>query len=439
MLQNVRKFWSGTLGLPASVDGVKSLFGVSLYRNAMYLITNYAVLGLTGFFFWIAAARLYPTTFVGLASSAISAVGLLTLISTLGFDFALIRFLPGAGENKKSMITSASTISGLAAIAAALVFIAGINIWSPALKPLRDNLVYLFAFIIFALMNTLQALNAQCFVAARTSRYVMVQGLMIGLLRFIPLVLLVAYSKDLGIFLSWGAAVTLTVIIAVLFFLPRVYPGVSLLPSVRKNVVGPILKFSLANYFGNIFWSIPQTILPIMVVNLLGAEQNAYFYIGWSIAGVVFMVPLGASYSLLAEASHDEQKIGVEVKKSLKLTFVILVPIIILLLFLGNFVLLLFGRVYSEKALDLLRLLSVSALPLSLNYIYFTVRRIEKKMFSVILLTVLIAVATLVSSYFLMKSMGIMGAALGWLACQTAAALFALPYLWRRFFKKSPA
>jgi hypothetical protein len=51
-------------------------------------------------------------------------------------------------------------------------------------------------------------------------------------------------------------------------------------------------------------------------------------------------------------------------------------------------------------------------------------------------MTAFIAGATLASSYFLMSPLGILGVALSWLVCQTAAALFTAPYLWHRFFKR---
>ncbi len=114
-----------------------------------------------------------------------------------------------------------------------------------------------------------------------------------------------------------------------------------------------------------------------------------------------------------------------------------MVPAVIILLILGDNILLLFGRVYSEKALELLWILAVSALPLSINHIYFTIKRVEKKMKSVIWLTGFIALATLVISYFLLPVMGFKGAGLGWLLSQGTAALLTLPYLWTKFFTRT--
>ena len=433
----MKKTDSHTSGLTAIKEGFSSLFRLSLYRNAFYLMLNSAIYALTGFFFWIVAARLYPPEVVGLASSVIAAIGLLSLLSTLGLDYGLLRFLPAAGDEAREMINSGFTISGAVTVLSALIYLAGLGIWSPALLPIRNNPLFLFSFIVFALANTLQTFNSQSFIAARQSLFIMIQGSIIAWLRFVPLVLLATSFQKFGIVAAWGSCVVLSVIIAITFFQPLAYQGHRPFPSINKEVLRRMLHFSFANYIGNILWTIPSLVLPIMIINLLGPGENAYFYIGWAITGIVFMIPAAISLSLLAEAAHDENKLVLELKRGLQLIFLLMTPVIIILLLSGRFFLQFFGKVYLENGLQLLWILAISAIPLSLNYVYITIRRVEKKMQSVIWFSAFIAVATLVSSYFLLRVMGIKGAGVGWLASQSVAALFTLPYLWRRLFKKA--
>jgi O-antigen/teichoic acid export membrane protein len=88
----VKATLAGAFKAVTSKEGLKSLYLVSLYRNALYLMVYYLATGLTGFLFWAVTARLYPAEEVGLASSVISAMGLLALLSTLGLDYGIIRF-----------------------------------------------------------------------------------------------------------------------------------------------------------------------------------------------------------------------------------------------------------------------------------------------------------------------------------------------------------
>lgn len=106
-----------------------------------------------GLFFWIVVARFYTEDEVGLGAAIISAICLLALLSRLGLDFALIRFLPKA-EKPVDMISSCFVLSGIVALALAAIFIAGLNLWSPALGLIREDAIFSLAFVFFALCWT---------------------------------------------------------------------------------------------------------------------------------------------------------------------------------------------------------------------------------------------------------------------------------------------
>ena len=404
-------------------EGLKSLYGVSLYRNAVYLMLSSAVGAATGFFFWMVAARLYPVEGVGLASAAISAVGLLALLSTLGLDYGLIRFLPNSGEKANKIINSCFTIGGIAAIALSLIFLAGLPFWSPALLSIRGHPVFFAAFVIFTAIITLQSFTRQTFVAERKAEFALWQGLIFGLLRFIPLVALASFFHTFGIFASWGVASSVAVATSIFLFIPRAQTGYFPFPVVKKEVVNEMAHFSAANYIATLIGGMPHFILPLMVINLLGAEQNAYFYIGYAIANILLTVPIAASFSLFAEGSCDEESLARNVARTLKLVLVILIPAIVIIFVLGDKILLLFGEAYSENATRLLWCLALSAFPASINSIYFSKKRVEKRMRSVVILNVIAAVAILGLSYFLLPTMGIVGAGV---ACLIGRGLVSL-------------
>ena len=102
-----------------------------LYTNSISLMANSVASSALGFVFWVLAARLYPVEAVGLGSAVLSAASLLTFIATLGLGAGLIRYLPGARSNATALINACFTISSLAALVAALIFLVGIPLWSP--------------------------------------------------------------------------------------------------------------------------------------------------------------------------------------------------------------------------------------------------------------------------------------------------------------------
>ncbi len=101
----------------------------------------------------------------------------------------------------------------------------------------------------------------------------------------------------------------------------------------------------------------------------------------------------------------------------------ILVPMVIVILATADWLLLLFGGAYSENATTLLRILTISALPLAVNLVYLGIKRVEKKLKVIVGLSVFAAVATLGLSYLLLPRMGIDGVGIAWLISQGAIAL----------------
>jgi O-antigen/teichoic acid export membrane protein len=407
-----------------SRDGVKNLYQVSLYRNAVYLVVYSAASNLTGVLFWIVVARLYDTEAVGLASAAISAIGFVVLFSSLGLDYGIVRFLPGAGSRTGDIINSCFTTTGLLSVILAGIFLAGLEVWSPALLSIRESPAFLASFIILSLVVTVSQLAIQVFIARRRAGFALTQGLVFGLSRFIPIFLLASVIPILGIYVSWGIASTASALIGIFWFIPWIIRGYFPRPGIKKTVLDEMFRFSAANFICNIFWMLPVVLLPLMVINILGAEQNAYYYIGWSAASIIFIIPASISQSLFAEGSHSQDKLGQEVRKCLKISLVLIFPALILLITLGDKILWLFGRAYSENTTSLIWVLAPSVLPMSINYIYLSIRRVEKRMKSAVILSAFIATVTLALSYILLPGMGILGAGLAWLAGQTGAALF---------------
>jgi O-antigen/teichoic acid export membrane protein len=184
-----------------------------------------------------------------------------------------------------------------------------------------------------------------------------------------------------------------------------------------------MLHFSFGNYLSVLFWTAPGLVLPIMVVNLLGAQLNAYFFIAWAVGGVLSVIPSAASISLFAEGSYEEERLGINIWRSLKMILLLLVPAVVLVLAFADKLLLLFGIAYAENATTLVRILAISSLPLAINIVYLAIKRVEKKLKVIVSLTAFLAVVTLGLAYLLLPQMGINGAGIAWLISQAVIAL----------------
>ena len=119
------------------------------------------------------------------------------------------------------------------------------------------------------------------------------------------------------------------------------YYGLSMTWEIDTKSLREIFRFSLGNYTAGIFQMAPL-IIPVMIVNAVGAREGAYYYIAHTLAMLFFTVPAGVSLSLFVEGSH-EMPLRESSIKSLKFAVLILIPAIAVVFLFGDKLLLVFG------------------------------------------------------------------------------------------------
>ncbi|MFQ6089804.1 MAG: lipopolysaccharide biosynthesis protein [Candidatus Methanofastidiosia archaeon] len=388
-----------------------------LYENATYLIfTNVSNLG-TGFLFWSICARFYSPISVGLASTLISAALLLANLSTLGFNIAFIRFLPRS-RDRKDIVNSCFTSSSLVSLILSSIFILNLEILSPKLFFLRETLSFSVIFILLVLAVELSILTDGIFISQRNAKYVFFRNSFVGIMKIILSVFFIALG-GMGIFLSRGLAALIILIPLILFVLPKKYFKFE--PEIQLKSLKPLLLFSLSNYIANICRISPGLVLPLLITNLKSPELTAYFYIPWMVSGLLFMIPLSISSSLLAEGSHEED-LEKKADESLKFSYLLLLIIGGFLVIWGGYVLKLFGESYSLRSLNLLRILAFSSPLFTYNVIYATCKNVRGEMGKVISINGITAFGTLGLSLILLK-IGLEGIGFAWLLMQTVLAI----------------
>jgi O-antigen/teichoic acid export membrane protein len=422
----LRALFSDVSGILSSRERRTELLKNPLYSNAIYLVATGASNTLLNFVFWIIVARFYSQADVGLAGAVLSGMSLVGGLAHLGLGTGLIRYLPHAEEDARGMVNTALTAGALFSAVGAVIFVAGTGWWSPGLVFLRHSYWYAAAFVVFTVAATALAIVDQAFVAYRKAGFVLVRTFFSGLFRLALPVLLAASLHSFGIFTSWGAASLFTLALCLILLLPRIQRGYRFSFTIKKNVTKGILSFSILNHIADFLWNSPGVILTLIVINLMGAETNAYFYIAWGIGNTLAMASNAVATSLFAEGSHEEAKLGTNLWKSLKMVFLILVPVVVLVLLLADKLLLLFGSTYSVYGTALLRLLAISSLPTAINISYFAVKRVRGQLIGLLTLSMLSAGIILGLSYLLLPRIGIIGVGFANLGAQTVITFIAI-------------
>lgn len=392
------------------------IIGDSLYRNSSHIILNTVATSGLGFFFWFIAAKFYAPEEVGLASALISSMVLLTILSSTGFRYGLMRFMPTSKEGEK-MLNSCLSMVTIIAFLLALTFYLLRDVVAHVLAPTLEKPWFLLVFTVFTVTSSLTLLLDGAFIAGRAAKYVLFKNTTACAIR-IPMPIFIVSLGGVSIFLAWGFSIAVLFIFFLLFFTSRVEQGYKPRFVIDMDIVRRITRFSMGNHLAGVFAASPGYVLPIMIANMLEPAMAAYFYVSWMIANLLYIVPVGTSYSLLAEASLEEGRTREKTMKSLRFIFALLLPGILVVVLLADRLLLLFGQEYTENAATLLRMLALSSAPLALNRVYITLKNIQKNVKAVVLINGAISLCTLLLSYFLIGYIGLLGAGIGWMIAQ---------------------
>ena len=407
----------------SSKQRLKQFLTTPLYANAIYLMANITVMNLLGFVFWIVVARFYNPAEVGYSSAIISVSCYLALLSLIGLDSSLIRFMPQA-EKPGRLINSCFTLCSLISLAVAGIFVAGVDFWSPALAFIKENAIFTLVFIVSTPLWALSLLIDATFVAKRRANFVLFNNAIASVLKIFLSVLLVLFFHAFGIVASWGIAVGVATAVSLFLFLPKIQHAFRPVPTLNLGQLKNKWQYSGGSYLFLLLSRAPTFILPVIVVNLLGPESSAYFFVAWMMASILSAIAFAISSSLFSEGSHFEDKLVENVQKSFKFTFLVLVPAVILFILIGKWLLLAFGQSYSVAGLRLLWIVAVASLPLGINAIYTSILRVRGRLKELIAIWGVIAAATLVTSYLIAPVTGIIGIGYAWLGIQSAVAIY---------------
>jgi O-antigen/teichoic acid export membrane protein len=400
-----------------------------LFANAGYLWGVTLIGALTGFFFWGLAARFYAPEEVGIASAVISAVALLAGIAGLGVGTGLVRFLPAATHPLR-LLNTALTFTALVAFLVAAVYLAGLGLWSPSLALLRGSALAVAGFLTFVVAQTLDGVLQMAFVARRRAGFALAQTLVINGGRLL-LVVPFAGMAAAGLVGSVALALVLAVVLSLALFLPRVEPGYRPRPRFHRPDLARILPYSFGNYLAQLLAPTSLTLLPILVLELLGAAPAGHLYIAWMLGSILVSPGVALATSAFAEGSNAPDSLSAVLSRAAAAGLALTAAGALAVALGAPWLLRLFGPEYAKQASALLRWLAAAAPFVVLAQLYFTRLRVQKRIGRLVLLSSVIAVCTLALATALMPHYGIAASAVGWLLGNGLVAAIALFEVWR--------
>jgi O-antigen/teichoic acid export membrane protein len=152
-----------------------------------------------------------------------------------------------------------------------------------------------------------------------------------------------------------------------------------------------VFHYSFANYVANLLSIVPTLILPIIVINHLGAAAAGYYYLAFMVINLLYSVSGSVSQSLFAEGSYAEDLLHALTRRSVTILLSIMIPAAFILAVFGPLVLEVFGKSYSAGGAGVIIILAITAPAVAAFNLGSVLLRIRHQMYSLVFINIVYA------------------------------------------------
>ena len=405
-----------------------------MLRNSLALSAGTVVRLSIGFLTWLAAARLYPASEVGIAAGAISAMLLCIQAGTLGVDLALIALFPEYRTRPALLLDTALTLAALMACIAALAFLGLSAVGLRALDVLSASAPYAALFVGLTVLPAAWWLLDQASVALRRSEKVLVRAVLAGCVTLGGVALLGAlgWTSAAAILAAWLVAAAVVCVAGVVQL--RRTTGHRFRPRLERRIGRRLLSVGLPNFALTTADVAPVLILPILASEVLSPIDGAYWYAVWMMSLAAYTVPASFGLNFFAEASHAPSDLARHAYQTIRSGLLFAVAAGLAVILAGPLALSILGPDYAENGTDPLRLAALAATPIVIVKVYLYTCRATARMREGTCVAAVSGVAAIVAGTVAADSWGLTGIAAAWLLVQVLTALgiaLRLPHLLR--------
>ena len=303
-------------------------------------------------------------------------------VAQLNLMSALLRFVPRAGAHAGRLIIGAFLVGAALGSLAAALFRAGLGLWAPDLGAILGPWPVALSFVLAGGGWTVFVLQGSALVAVgRAAATVATQGFNIG--KQVLLVGLVALLPTTGIWFAWVAAMTATGLGMMWFLLRRALPEFTTVPDQLPAEIpsaSSLVRFVAPDYLASLAWIACTSLVPILVLDLTDSAHAAVFTLAWSMAFVLFGVPLAFGQSLVAHGVREPSRLRERYRRVVLYSLGLVTPPVLVVLVWAPLLLRLFGPWYASQGASTVRLLTLNAVPHTLVALAVSKARVTREM-----------------------------------------------------------
>ncbi len=406
-----------------------------LLRSAYSLMLNVVLTSVFGFGFWIAAARMFSSSTVGRDSALISAMLTLSLICQLNLSSGILRFLPIVKLDPARAVVGAYALTGVLTALVGVLFVVIAPDVAHNYRFLREDSGVAVTYVAAVTLWGVFALQDAVLTALRRAPWVPIENATFGVLKIAALPLLLALGSGHAIFIAWVIPMAMLVIPVNYLIFVKVIPnwpgrGTESSP-VERFGWRKLRRFFAQEYLAGLFMQAASTMLPVLIVALLGSSENAYFYIPFTIVSAFDLLFANVAASLTVEGALAESRFPVLALVVVRRFRFVLIAGIAVMLAGASLILLPFGPRYVQEGAPVLRILVCASAFRAIIVLFGVICRVEGRASRILAIQTSIFTMVVGLTIVLGGAYGIEGVALAWLIANGIAGCAATPRVLR--------
>jgi O-antigen/teichoic acid export membrane protein len=340
--------------------------------------------------------------------------------SLFGLDNSLVKFI-NSRNDKGEFVRSSFLFVTVLSVLGAVLFAASSTFFSPTIHSFFSTGYHYGLLIFFSVATTLNILCDSIYLSHKKTLLTLSVTTFHSALKAVFPFFFIGFGTA-GILLAAAVAqlVGLIINITILNQKWHYFTHISVSP---KELAG-IWKYSADNYISSILSLLPNSIIPIIIINRIGVAESAYYYIVVMVTNLMYTISGATTKSLFAEGVHDTENLQEKTIKSIYFIIAVLTPAIVLLFLLAEVFLGFFGAEYAKNASLLLKLIGLSTMPYGIFSIANAIFRIKNKSHYIVICTGILSTLEISLTYYFIND-GLYGVGLALLISASITALIA--------------
>ncbi len=406
-----------------------------LLRSAYSLILNVVLTSGLGVLFWVVAARMFPAAEVGRDSALLSAMLLLSAVCQLNLSSGLLRFLPIIKLNPVKAVLGSYGLAGVASALGATAFVLIAPRLSASYQFLSHDPTLAIIYVGGTTSWGVFVLQDSVLTAMRRTHWVPLENGVFGVLKIVALPLLLAAGSLHAVFVAWVIPMVMLVVPVnyAIFkrFMPALTAAKGQLSPVERFGWRGLMRFLAADSVATIFIQAGSSLVPVLVVAILGSSLGAYFYVPFTIITAFDSLFLSVTVSMTVEASRANDRLAELARTTVRRFGGPFAAGVVVLVAGAGLILLPYGAAYAHAGAPVLRLLAAASVFRAVSNLYSAICRVQGRAGRVMALQAALFVMTVGLTLGLASHRGLTGVGIAWLCANGIASCAVAPSFFR--------